>query len=760
MSSAQNAGCGVAAKSCNIAAPSFGLKPAALKMLLPADEVACILLAPNNALRNVQTSTGTIFNLSGDKVYPGSDLQEISVRAGSCEAVFSAVCSVLTLVSRARGRIGSSFPEQSSSEVRLHLVVPAIGAKQIIGVQGAAIDRLRMETSMKVFVDNNMVPPGKPIGMSEQVLYMEGPLSGLRWAIKTIVEHLVASAAEPWFSTWATTSNSGLVIPGFVLFDPQGKGNGKGKFKDNSNSVVSTAVSLAAPPPVPSAPPGPPRGPNWMCVKILLSKSEASAVLGKGGDRIRAIEMLTGTAMQMSQKDQFFPGTSLQELRICGATEDLVLAGAQYALGQVTAQLGVLASSEDNVEKTEARLRLVVPTIVAMVLNNEENMSQLRAQTRMHSHIDPTLVPPGVPPQQTEQVLCFSGPLDGVVPALQATSAYIAQFVGELWFEQWSTVSNCGVDLMGFVLPLDREQLAAKALAKVRSLLLESSTAGPLDPRHVAAQVAQVQASLLDVSSGSNPTPAPAEQAAQDINLQYAVALQAAAHQAMVSKAVGTNIVPVSTSNSGDGLLVGVKLLISDNEAHCLLSQNGTILVEIQALTNTNVRMGDGHYPGTTLNELTISGVSREAVHLAMVHVLSVIIELLGMMASGEGPCDKGCVRMKMVLPAKAAASVIGVGGNSVKQICTMCNVRIEVDHNPVPAGCGATEQALMLCGTAQNAQSALPHILDHVHLIASEKDIGSWAAHTNAGTKIPGLRLFSENPGPGVRGTKRSRFN
>merc|ERR1740121_42791 len=120
-------------------------------------------------------------------------------------------------------------------------------------------------------------------------------------------------------------------------------------------------------------------------------------------------------------------------------------------------------------------------------------------------------------------------------------------------------------------------------------------------------------------------------------------------------------------------------------------------------------------------------------------------------MSSGETePVDAGDARLKLVVPAKVSASIIGVGGRSVKQICHQCAIRVLVDHSSVPCGKGMSEQAVMLHGTCGAVQSALPLVFEHIILLSQDKDFHAWAQHSNVGKDIPGFTLFA---GKGAKG-------
>merc|ERR1712157_638293 len=107
---------------------------------------------------------------------------------------------------------------------------------------------------------------------------------------------------------------------------------------------------------------------------------------------------------------------------------------------------------------------------------------------------------------------------------------------------------------------------------------------------------------------------------------------------------------------------------------------------------------------------------------------------------------------MKLVMPSKGAAAIIGVGGATVKQIRQQCNVRVNVDMNTVPCSGVVFEQAVLLSGASVQIQQALPLVLEQLSQLAAEKGLNGWAAHSNAGVEIPGFTLFSPK-GDGKKG-------
>merc|ERR1711920_961729 len=110
-------------------------------------------------------------------------------------------------------------------------------------------------------------------------------------------------------------------------------------------------------------------------------------------------------------------------------------------------------------------------------------------------------------------------------------------------------------------------------------------------------------------------------------------------------------------------------MLLPPHEASCLLGDDGSRLSELQSLSGTNLRVSEGLYPGSQLHEICIQGLTTEAVLVAVVQIMTVIEETVGQVSSGEAMVEPGGSRLKLVMPSKAAAAVIGAGGQTVKQI-------------------------------------------------------------------------------------------
>merc|ERR1719183_478662 len=92
---------------------------------------------------------------------------------------------------------------------------------------------------------------------------------------------------------------------------------------------------------------------------------------------------------------------------------------------------------------------------------------------------------------------------------------------------------------------------------------------------------------------------------------------------------------------------------------------------EIQSATGTTLLLSDvgKHFPGTSLMELNIQGVTQQTVLGAAVHVLAQISETNGTVMNDGGALPAGSARVRCVIPAKATASIIGPRGEAVKQL-------------------------------------------------------------------------------------------
>mmetsp|Transcript_874 Transcript_874/g.1616 ORF Transcript_874/g.1616 Transcript_874/m.1616 type:complete len:244 (+) Transcript_874:1-732(+) len=196
---------------------------------------------------------------------------------------------------------------------------------------------------------------------------------------------------------------------------------------------------------------------------------------------------------------------------------------------------------------------------------------------------------------------------------------------------------------------------------------------------------------------------------------------------------------------------MALKVLVSGDEVGILGSDPATMM-QIQQATGTTGMLSERHYPGTSLQELTVQGPSHEAVFNAVLLILNKVAEVNGAVRSGETNVPPGDARVKLVVPKRVAAAIIGPGGQNVKQIKVQTGVHVHVDPNSIPCMEGISEQGVCLAGQLSSIHGALGHIIGELANFSCEPWFEAWAAHSNTGQVIPGLTLF-EGKGKGGKG-------
>lgn len=187
---------------------------------------------------------------------------------------------------------------------------------------------------------------------------------------------------------------------------------------------------------------------------------------------------------------------------------------------------------------------------------------------------------------------------------------------------------------------------------------------------------------------------------------------------------------------------MGIKFLVDANEVACIRAQD-VKLAQLQKKTQARIVVSQEHYPGCLgLHEVRILAGSTSAVLKAMMDVLGKVTAAVGKLSGGD-EVEYGSARLKLIVPARAAAAIIGPGGQNVREITNQSNAKINVDMNSIPLTAAMAEQALALGGPIANVCSALPLILDYIAEFAPEKWFKGWIVSSNAGRAIPGLALW-----------------
>merc|ERR1712107_236116 len=157
-------------------------------------------------------------------------------------------------------------------------------------------------------------------------------------------------------------------------------------------------------------------------------------------------------------------------------------------------------------------------------------------------------------------------------------------------------------------------------------------------------------------------------------------------------------------------------------------------MAQIQQATSTQGMLGDQAFPGCKLFELTVQGPSAESVFQAVILMLNKIVDALGKVCADDANVEPGYAHVKLVVPRRAAAAVIGPGGQSVKQLRAQTGVRLHVDMTPIACGDLVSEQAISLYGPLAGMQTALAAVATEVANFATEPWFPVWANHSNSG--------------------------
>lgn len=198
----------------------------ALKMLVSPKEAGTLIGKGGMTQKQISDITGCKLHLSGmNELYPGTQMQEVCVRAEHPDAVSNGVLQILSKLSEETGKVMGGEWEVEDGGARVHFIVPTSAARNIIGKGGEYIKGLRQASGMKVHIEEVVLGNGDA---AEQVISLAGPLLNMQTALPMILEKVTELSAQPWFGTWAYSC---LAAGGDV--QAKGKGDaGKAKGMD------------------------------------------------------------------------------------------------------------------------------------------------------------------------------------------------------------------------------------------------------------------------------------------------------------------------------------------------------------------------------------------------------------------------------------------------------------------------------------------------------------------------------------------------
>jgi len=704
--------------------PGAGASSMVMKILMSYEEASVLRARGGSPMTDIMQATSTEMVLSNEgDTYPGTPLQELIVQGPSQAATVSGAVEALGKVLETRGVLDNGEGQVQPGIARLKLVLPSKAAAALIGPGGETVKQVRMHTQMHIHVETVAVPPGPLTDVSEQVVSLDGPFRSVQSVLTMICDIVAYFVTESWFAAWSAHSHSGANIPGLQLFsDHKGKGKGKGKSKGKFIDERAPAPGI----------------PTGLTLKLLVPASEASCILGKGGTTVREIGHATGTRMTISGRDLYYPGTQLQELRIVGTTLETVMNAVAQTLSKIAEVTGSVCGGEPNVEPGGARMKVAVPSCAAPAIIGPagQQVKHIRTMSGLHVHIEEAVVPPGPPSELSEQVVSLAGPVEGAQVAISMIAETVNHFVGEPWYDAWANHSHCGLVIPGFVLFLDGKGKAPKGKGKGKGKYDSYDRYGPSigaapHSNHYSGGALYSQSALAPPHSS------------------HSDGYHSDGYHSDGYHSDGYKADPGENNSSGYFTL---KLLVTMDEVNSL-SQDGTGMAQIQQATGTQGILGDQCYPGTHLQELAVQGSSADGVFQAVLLMINKISDALGCMSAGDPAVEPGSAAVKLVVPRRAAAAIIGPGGQTVKQLRAETGIKLHVDMTQIPCGETLSEQALCLYGPLSGMQSAIGAVVNEVAHFVNEPWFDTWANHSNSGVVIPGLVLFdSKGKGKGAK--------
>eukprot|EP00930_Biecheleria_cincta_P079138 TRINITY_DN6685_c0_g1_i3.p1 TRINITY_DN6685_c0_g1~~TRINITY_DN6685_c0_g1_i3.p1 ORF type:complete len:414 (-),score=97.79 TRINITY_DN6685_c0_g1_i3:251-1492(-) len=197
----------------------------AVKLLVSQKEASQLIGRGGATSRQISEMSGAKIHLSGlNEFYPGTQMQEVGLRADSGDAVANGVLQIFMKLSEETGKIMGGEPDVEEGGARVHFILPTTSARNLIGRGGENIKMIRQSSGMKVHVEELVIGNGD---LAEQVVSLAGPVLGIQEALPRILERVAEVSSQPWFSRWALNVHAAGGDAAVSV-----KGVGKGKHKD------------------------------------------------------------------------------------------------------------------------------------------------------------------------------------------------------------------------------------------------------------------------------------------------------------------------------------------------------------------------------------------------------------------------------------------------------------------------------------------------------------------------------------------------
>eukprot|EP00930_Biecheleria_cincta_P022514 TRINITY_DN16434_c0_g1_i1.p1 TRINITY_DN16434_c0_g1~~TRINITY_DN16434_c0_g1_i1.p1 ORF type:complete len:456 (-),score=68.66 TRINITY_DN16434_c0_g1_i1:41-1273(-) len=194
------------------------------------------------------------------------------------------------------------------------------------------------------------------------------------------------------------------------------------------------------------------------------------------------------------------------------------------------------------------------------------------------------------------------------------------------------------------------------------------------------------------------------------------------------------------------GIAFAIKLLVSAREAAAL--SNGREVVQAQTGGELHISSASELYPGTPLQQVTVTAASNTA----MMHTLRVILEFImddqGRIMNDSRDMQPGYGSLRVVVPNAAAKSVIGRGGSNIAEIRDQFAIKLHVEQQSIGRH-PIQEQVCSLFGEMRGLQGALQNICERIEgECVHHPWFAEWAMTSHAGTDggLKGQSLLGKN--------------
>ncbi|XP_025423733.1 poly(rC)-binding protein 2 isoform X2 [Sipha flava] len=159
-------------------------------------------------------------------------------------------------------------------------------------------------------------------------------------------------------------------------------------------------------------------------------------------------------------------------------------------------------------------------------------------------------------------------------------------------------------------------------------------------------------------------------------------------------------------SKEDSNISLTLRLIMQGKEVGSIIGKKGEIVKRFREESGAKINISDGSCPERIV---TISG-STEAIYKAFSLICTKVEEFIEMQngKTGATAIGKCGMTLRLIVPASQCGSLIGKGGNKIKEIREATGAQIQVASDVLPQ---STERAVTLTGTRDSITQCIFHI-------------------------------------------------